>query len=214
MGQKVSPTTIRLKITHYWPGKWFARKRKYTTLLTRDIELRKNILELLPDAGISKIEIQRSNKKLTIIINTSKPGIIIGKQGDKLDKLKKKLSQKFGEHIEINIKEIKKPDLDAKIVADHIAKQVERRVSYRRASKQAVQKSIDAGAIGVKIYVGGRLNGVDIARGEFFKQGNIPLHTFRADIDYARATAATTYGSIGIKVWIYKGNIYKHDKIE
>jgi len=214
MGQKVSPKTIRLNITHYWPGKWFARKKKYTKLLIRDIQLRKKIDELMPDAGISKVEIHRSNKNLTIIIHTSKPGIVIGKQGDKLDKLKKKLSHKFGEHIEINIQEVKKPDLDAKIIADHIAKQIERRVSYRRASKQAVQKAIDAGAIGVKIYVGGRLNGVDIARGEYFKQGNIPLHTFRADIDYDRATSRTTYGAIGIKVWVYKGNIYKHDKIE
>jgi small subunit ribosomal protein S3 len=213
MGQKVSPKSIRLQITHNWPGKWFARKRKYTQLVVRDIELRKQINKLLPNAGISKIEIQRSNKNLTVIIHTSKPGIIIGKQGDKIDTLKKKLSTKFGEHIEINIQEIKKPDLDARIVAENIASQVERRISYRRASKQAVQKAIDAGAIGVKIYVGGRLNGVDIARGEFFKQGNIPLHTFRADIDYSRATSKTTYGAIGIKVWIYKGNVYKNDKI-
>ena len=214
MGQKVSPATIRLNITHHWPAKWFARKRKYQDLLIRDIMLRKKIDELLPDSGISKIEIQRSNKNLIVIINTSKPGIIIGKQGDKLDNLKKTLSQKFGEHIEINISEIKKPDLDAKIIADSIARQIERRISYRRASKQAVQKGMDAGAIGMKIFVAGRLNGVDIARSEFFKEGNIPLHTFRADIDYAKATAATTYGAIGIKVWIYKGNIYKHDKIE
>lgn len=214
MGQKVSPKSIRLQITHNWPGKWFARKKKYTQLVVRDIELRKMIEKMLPNAGISKIEIQRSNKNLTVVIHTSKPGIIIGKQGDKIDEMKKKLSNKFGEHIEINIQEIKKPDLDAKVVAENIASQVERRISYRRASKQALQKAIDAGAIGVKIYVGGRLNGVDIARGEFFKQGNIPLHTFRADIDYSRATAVTTYGAIGIKVWIYKGNVYKTDKID
>ena len=214
MGQKVSPKTIRLQITHKWPGKWFARKRKYTKLLVRDIELRKQIHKLIPNAGISKVEIQRSNKNLTVTIHTSKPGIIIGKQGDKIEQLKKELSNKFGEHIEININEVKKPDLDAAIVADNIANQVERRISYRRASKQALQKAIDAGAIGVKIYVGGRLNGVDIARGEFFKQGNIPLHTFRADIDYAKATAVTTYGAIGIKVWIYKGNVYKNDQID
>jgi small subunit ribosomal protein S3 len=213
MGQKVSPKSIRLQITHNWPAKWFARKRKYTQLVVRDIELRKQIDKMMPNAGISKVEIHRSNKNLTVIIHTSKPGIIIGKQGDKIDFLKKKLGAKFGEHIEINIQEVKKPDLDAKIVAENIASQIERRISYRRASKQAVQKAIDAGAIGVKIYVGGRLNGVDIARGEFFKQGNIPLHTFRADIDYSPATAGTTYGALGIKVWIYKGNIYKNDKI-
>lgn len=214
MGQKVSPKTIRLQITHTWPGKWFARKRKYTELLIRDIELRKKIAEMLPDSGISKIEIQRSNKKLIVTINTAKPGIIIGKQGDKIEEMKNKLHQKFGEQIEINIKEIKKPDLDAQIVADNIASQIVRRISYRRAAKQAVQKSIDAGAIGVKIFITGRLNGVDIARSEYFKEGNIPLHTFRADIDYAKSTAITTYGAIGITVWIYKGNIYKHDKIE
>ncbi|MGE3278697.1 MAG: 30S ribosomal protein S3 [Candidatus Altimarinota bacterium] len=214
MGQKVSPKSIRLQITHNWPGKWFARKRKYTELLIRDIELRKKIAEMLPDAGISKVEIQRSNKKLIVTINTSKPGIIIGKQGDKIEELKKKLHQQFGEQIEINIKEIKKPDLDAQIVADSIANQVERRISYRRAAKQALQKAIDAGAIGVKVFISGRLNGVDIARREYFKEGNIPLHTFRADIDYAKSTAITTYGAIGLKVWIYKGNIYKHDKID
>jgi small subunit ribosomal protein S3 len=214
MGQKVSPKSIRLQITHTWPGKWFARKRKYTELLVRDIELRKKIKEILPDAGISKVEIQRSNKKLIVTINTSKPGIIIGKQGDKIEELKKKLHQQFGEQIEINIKEIKKPDLDAQIVADSIANQVERRISYRRAAKQALQKAIDAGAIGVKVFISGRLNGVDIARREYFKEGNIPLHTFRADIDYAKSTAVTTYGAIGLKVWIYKGNIYKHDKID
>jgi small subunit ribosomal protein S3 len=214
MGQKVSPKTIRLQITHTWPGKWFARKRKYTELVIRDVELRKKIHELLPDAGISKIEIQRSNKKLIVTINSAKPGIIIGKQGDKIEELKKTLHHKFGEQIEINIKEIKKPDLDAKIVGDSIARQVERRISYRRAAKQAVQKAIDAGAIGVKIFITGRLNGVDIARSEYFKEGNIPLHTFRADIDYAKSTSMTTYGAIGITVWIYKGNIYKTDKIE
>ncbi|MDP2691841.1 MAG: 30S ribosomal protein S3 [Candidatus Gracilibacteria bacterium] len=214
MGQKVSPKTIRLNITHKWPAKWYARKRKYSQLVVRDILLRKQIAEILPDSGISKIEIERSNKNLIVTIHTAKPGIIIGKKGDSIDELKKKLSQKFGEHIEINIQEVKKPDLDAQIIGDSIAYQIERRGSYRRAAKQAVQKSMDAGAIGVKIFIGGRLNGVDIARSEFFKEGNIPLHTFRADIDYAKSTAITTYGAIGIKVWIYKGNIYKHDKID
>lgn len=214
MGQKVSPKSIRLNITHTWPGKWYARKRKYSELLVRDLLLRKKIHELLPDSGVSKIEIRRSNKKLSVTINTSKPGIIIGKQGDKLEELKKKLYQQFGEHLEIAIKEIKKPDLDAQIMADNIAGQIERRVAYRRAAKQSIQKSMDSGAIGVKILVSGRLNGVDIARREYFKDGNIPLHTFRADIDFAKSTAVTTYGAIGIKVWIYKGNIYRTDTIE
>ncbi len=213
MGQKVNPKSIRLLITHQWPGRWFARKRKYSEFVVRDVKLRREIQELLPDSGISKIEIERSNKKLSVAINTSKPGIIIGKQGDKLEELKKKLEHKFGEHLDITIREIKKPDLDAQNVGDSIASQIVRRIAYRRAAKQAVQRSIDAGAIGVKVLVSGRLNGVDIARREYFKQGNIPLHTFRADIDFAKSTASTTYGAIGIKVWIYKGNIYKTDKI-
>ncbi len=214
MGQKVSPKSIRMKITHTWPGKWFARKRRYQDLLIRDIELRKKIEEMFPDAGIDKVEIQRDNKLLTVTVHSAKPGIIIGKAGDKIEKLKKTLSKKFGEHIEINIQEVKKPDLSAKVVGESIARQIERRISYRRAAKQVVQKAIDAGAIGVKVYIGGRLNGVDIARSEYYKEGNIPLHTFRADIDFAKATARTTYGAIGIKVWIYKGNVYKHDKIK
>ncbi|MDF2379272.1 MAG: 30S ribosomal protein S3 [Candidatus Gracilibacteria bacterium] len=214
MGQKISPKSIRIGITHKWPSKWFARKKKYAQLLKRDIELRAEIMRLLPDAGIAKIEIQRSNKNVEIIIHSSKPGIIIGKQGDKIEKLKEKLKKKFKETIAINIKEIKKPDLSAAIVGESIARQIERRISYRRASKQAVQKAIDAGAIGAKVFVSGRLNGVEIARNEYFKEGNIPLHTFRADIDYSRATARTTYGAIGIKVWIYKGNIYRSDQIE
>jgi len=214
MGQKVSPKSIRLMKTHKWASRWYARKRKYSQLLIRDILLRRKISEMLPDAGISKIGIQRSNKKLTVTIHSSKPGLIIGKGGDKIEELKKTLSNKFGESIEININEIKKPDLDAKVVADSIANQVVRRISYRRAAKQALKKCIDAGAIGVKIFVGGRLNGVEIARSEYFKEGNIPLQTFRADIDYAQSTAVTTYGSIGIKVWIYKGNVYKGDTID
>ena len=213
MGQKVSPKSARLKITHTWPAKWFAKGRKYQDLVIRDIELRNKINKMFPDAGISEIEIQRDNKLLTITIHSSKPGVIIGKQGDKVDELKKTLTRKFNEHIEINIQEVKKPDLNAKIVADNIATQIEKRISYRRAAKQALQKAIDAGAIGVKVFVGGRLNGVDIARKEYYKQGNIPLQTLRADIDYATSTAVTTYGAIGVKVWIYKGNVYKHDKI-
>ena len=213
MGQKVSPKTIRLQITHTWPGKWYARKKKYTELLVRDIKLRNRIQEMLPDSGLSKIEIERSAKKLLVTLHSSKPGIIIGKQGDQIEALKKKLHVEFDEQVDIQIKEIKKPDLDAKIMADSMAGQIERRIAYRRAAKQCVQKAIDAGAIGVKCLVSGRLNGVEIARREYFKQGNIPLHTFRADIDFAKSTARTTYGAIGIKMWIYKGNIYKLDQV-
>lgn len=214
MGQKVNPKMIRLGITHMWPERWYARKKKYHEFLTRDIDLRKKLLALLPNAGISKIGIERSNKRLLLTVHTSKPGIVIGKQGDKIEELKNTLGKEFGERIEINIQEIKKPDLDAKILADMVAEQIEHRVAYRRAAKLALEKAIDAGAIGAKILASGRLNGVEIARREYFKKGNIPLHTFRANIDFAKSTAATTYGAIGLKMWIYKGNIFKTDKIE
>jgi small subunit ribosomal protein S3 len=205
MGQKVNPKVIRLGITRKWPSSWFAGNRAYKDLLHRDIALRKYIAKTLPDAGIATVEILRSNKQVTINIHSAKPGIIIGRQGASIEKLRKDLASKHNDAIEVNIVEIKKPDLSAQVV--------ERRISYRRASKQAVQKAIDAGAVGVKIRVSGRLNGVEIARSEFFKEGNIPLHTFRANVDYAHATSVTTYGSIGIKVWIYKGNVYKHEAL-
>lgn len=214
MGQKTSPKAIRLGITHTWPERWYARKKKYHELLTRDVDLRDKIMDLMPDAGISKIEIERGNKRLLVTINTSKPGIIIGKQGDKIEELKTTLAKELGERIDINIKEIKKPDLDAKILGDLVADQIERRIAYRRAAKLALEKAMDAGAIGAKVLVSGRLNGVEISRREYFKKGNIPLHTFRANIDFAKSRAETTYGSIGIKTWIYKGNVFKTDKIE
>jgi small subunit ribosomal protein S3 len=209
MGQKVHPKSIRLNITTKWPSSWYVRKGEYAKTLHRDISLRKEIQTMLPDAGIADIEIQRSNKKVIINIHSSKPGIIIGKKGASIEDLKNKLKKKFKEQTEINIVEIKKPDLNAQVVAENIANQI-----YRRAAKQSIQKIMDAGAIGAKITVGGRLNGVEISRSEFFKDGNIPLHTFRADIDYATAGAPTTYGMIGIKVWIYKGNVYKRKQQE
>jgi small subunit ribosomal protein S3 len=213
MGQKVDPKLIRLGITSRWPSSWFATKTLYKDLLHRDIALRQYIHKLLPDAGIANIEILRSNKQVSINIHSAKPGIIIGRQGASIEKLRTDLSAKYHDQIEVNIVEIKKPDLSAQVVADSIAGQVERRISYRRAAKQAVGKAIDAGAVGVKVRVSGRLNGVEIARSEFFKEGNIPLHTFRANVDYARSTSRTTYGAIGIKVWIYKGNLYKDEAL-
>ena len=209
MGQKVNPKSMRLQINTTWDSNWYADKKNYAKYLHRDIELRDELSKRLRNAGIEKVEIQRSNKKVIVNVRTSKPGVIIGKQGESIDKLREKLQKKFHDQFEINILEIKKPDISAKIIGQNIAQQIEKRISYRRAAKQAIQRAIDAGAKGIKIQLAGRLNGVEIARSEFYKDGNIPLHTFRADIDYARVRAETTYGTIGIKIWVYKGNIYK-----
>ena len=209
MGQKVNPKSMRLQINTTWDSSWYADKKNYAKYLHRDIELRDELNKRLRNAGIDKIEIQRSNKKVVVNVNTSKPGVIIGKQGESIDKLREKLQKRFHDQFEINILEIKKPDISAKIIGQNIAQQIEKRISYRRAAKQAIQRAIDSGAKGIKIQLNGRLNGVEIARSEFYKDGNIPLHTFRADIDYARVRSETTYGTIGIKIWVYKGNIYK-----
>ncbi len=211
MGQKVNPKVIRLGITHDWDSKWYAGKANYGKLLHQDLAIEKLIQSKLETEGVSKIEIMRTQGKVILNIHTSKPGVIIGRGGETIEKLKEALSKEFKETFAINIKEIKKPTLDAKIVGENVARQVEKRVSYRRAAKMSLEKTMEAGAIGAKIYLGGRLNGVEISRGEFFSRGKIPLHTFRADIDYASVTANTTYGKIGIKVWIYKGDVFKKD---
>jgi len=211
MGQKVNPKVIRIGITRDWDSKWYAKKGTYKKLFHQDLKIEKLIREKLVTEGLSKIEIMRTQGKVIINIHTSKPGLIIGRGGEVIEKLKENLSKTFKETFAINIKEIKKPMLDAHIVAEIIARQVEKRISYRRAAKVAIEKCTEAGAIGAKVYLGGRLNGVEISRGEFFTKGKIPLHTFRADIDYASLPAHTTYGKIGIKVWIYKGEVFKKD---
>lgn len=211
MGQKVNPKGIRLGITHDWDSKWYAGKANYSKLFHQDLAVEKLIKTKLEADGVSKIEIMRTQGKVIINIYTSKPGVIIGRGGETIEKLKEMLAKRFKETFAINIKEIKKPMLDAQIVAQSIAQQVEKRISYRRAAKMALEKIMEAGAIGGKIYLGGRLNGVEISRSEFFSKGKIPLHTFRADIDYANVAAQTSYGKIGIKVWIYKGDIFKKD---
>ncbi|PIR55310.1 30S ribosomal protein S3 [Candidatus Peregrinibacteria bacterium CG10_big_fil_rev_8_21_14_0_10_36_19] len=212
MGQKVNPKVIRIGITQDWDSKWYADKRQYKKLFHEDLKIEQEIRDLLKEAeGMSKIEIMRTQGKVVINIHTSKPGLIIGRGGESIEKLKDSLSKRFNQHFAINIKEIKKPMLDAYIVAESIARQVEKRISYRRAAKMAIEKIMEAGAGGVKIYLGGRLNGVEISRGEFFSKGKIPLHTFRADIDYASLAASTPYGKIGIKVWIYRGEVFKKD---
>lgn len=211
MGQKVNPKVIRIGITRDWDSKWYAKKGTYKKLFHQDLKIEKLIREKLVTEGLSKIEIMRTQGKVIVNIHTSKPGLIIGRGGEVIEKLKDNLSKAFKETFALNIKEIKKPMLDAHIVAEIIARQVEKRISYRRAAKVAIEKCMEMGAIGAKVYLGGRLNGVEISRGEFFTKGKIPLHTFRADIDYASLPAHTTYGKIGVKVWIYKGEVFKKD---
>lgn len=209
MGQKVNPNILRIGIIRSWDNKWFANKKQYGKLLIQDVEIEKIIREKLADASISKIEIHRTANKVLVHIHSAKPGLIIGRQGTGIESLKDELEKKFHEEFSLSIKEISKPALDAYLLADSIVKQVEKRISYRRAAKMAIEKALETGALGAKVFLAGRLNGVEIARSEFFSKGKIPLHTFRADIDYAMLHAKTTYGTIGVKVWIYKGDVFK-----
>lgn len=208
MGQKVNPIIQRIGIIRTWDSKWFAPKKKFAKYLHQDFEIEKIISKELADSGIGRIEIQRSANKFNIIIHTAKPGTIIGKQGANVDILRDKLKKTFNEDFMISIREIKKPALNAKLLAESIAAQVEKRVSYRRACKMGIERALESGAKGVKIAMAGRLNGVEISRSEFFAQGKIPLHTFRANIDYAMHHAKTEFGTIGVTVWIYKGDVF------
>jgi small subunit ribosomal protein S3 len=213
MGHKVNPTSLRLGIINTWDSKWFATKRDFSKLLHADLELKKIIRERLKNAAVTKIEIERSAKKVTLNVHAAKPGIIIGRQGVMIEDLKDFLRKKFGQNIDVNIHEVTNPDQCAQLIGEMIASQIERRIAYRRAVKIGLQKAIEAGAKGAKVYIGGRLNGVEIARSETFKEGNIPLHTLRADIDFAKVEAHTAYGVIGIKVWVFKGLVFKKDQI-
>lgn len=214
MGQKVNPNIFRVGVIKSWDSKWFTNKRNYSKLLHQDIQIRKLIYEKLADGAVSAIEIHRTAGVISIYIHSAKPGVIIGRQGASIDTLRDELNKKFNADFRLNLKEIKKPALDAKLLADSIAQQIEKRISYRRAARMAIDKAIESGAQGAKIFLAGRLNGVEIARSEFFAQGKIPLHTLRADIDYACVHAKTAYGTIGVKAWIYKGNIFKKRSIE
>lgn len=209
MGQKVNPNILRIGIIKSWDSKWFADKKSYPKLLLQDLEIHKIIEEKLKDASVSKIEIQRTANKVIVYIHSAKPGLIIGRQGAGIEALKDELQKKFHEEFSLSIKEITKPAIDARLLAESIGQQIEKRVSYRRAAKMAMEKAMEAGALGVKIFLSGRLNGVEISRAEFFSSGKIPLHTLRADIDYAIIHAKTTYGTIGVKTWIYKGDVFK-----
>ena len=207
MGQKVSPTGLRIGVNKNWESKWMAPKKDYAKYLNNDIKIRNYLEKKLKDAGISKIEIERNSKRCEVIINSSKPGVVIGRGGEEITRLKNELSKLVDENIQVSIKEIKNIDLNAQLVAESIAKQIENRGSFRAAEKKAIRSAMKAGAKGIKTLVSGRLNGVEMARQEGYSEGNIPLHTIRADIDYGFAEALTTYGKLGVKVWIYKGEI-------
>jgi len=205
MGQKVNPIGFRLQRNHKWRSKWFANKLEYGDHVIEDHKIRQYLLKKPACVGTSQIRICRMSEKIEVTICTARPGLVIGKKGAEIDALKSELFKLTGKEVWIEVEEIKRPDLDAKIVADAIAKQLERRIAFRRAMKKAMQSSIDAGALGIKVQVSGRLGGAEIARTEWYKEGSTPLHTLRADIDFAFGRAETTYGSIGVKVWIYRG---------
>lgn len=204
MGQKVNPSGLRLGINRTWDSRWYS-ENQYSVFLENDLKIRKHIESKLKKAGLSKVIIERASKKIIIAIHASRPGIIIGKKGSDIEKLKKELSKLSGSEINLNIVETKKPELDAKVVADNIAMQLENRAATKRVIKRAVQSALKLGAQGIRVSVGGRIGGSEIARVEWFKEGRIPLHTLRANIDYAISTAKTTYGTCGVKVWLYKG---------
>ncbi|WP_075185998.1 30S ribosomal protein S3 [Teredinibacter haidensis] len=207
MGQKVHPTGIRLGIVKKHTSTWYASKGEYADKLNEDLLVRSYIQKALAHASVSRIEIERPANTARVTIHTARPGIVIGKKGEDVEKLRAEISRQMGVPVHINIEEIRKPDLDSVLVAQSVAQQLERRVMFRRAMKRAVQNAMRQGAEGVKIQVGGRLGGAEIARTEWYREGRVPLHTLRADIDYATAEAATTYGIIGVKVWIFKGEI-------
>ncbi len=207
MGQKVNPISNRLGIIRGWDSNWYGGK-DYSGKIVEDFKIRKYLMARLHKASVSKIIIERTLKLITVTINSSRPGIIIGKGGQEVDKLREELKKITKKDVQINIFEIKRPELDAKLVADSVAKQIEGRISFRRAAKMAVASSMRMGAEGIKVQVSGRLGGAEMARTEGYKEGRIPLHTFRADIDYALTEAHTTYGRIGVKVWICKGEVY------
>lgn len=211
MGQKVHPTGIRLGIVADWASKWYADTQTFPEYVRKDHELRTYIKQRLKDASVSRIHIERPAKKANITIFTARPGIVIGKKGEDIEKLRADVSKMIGmpmQDVRINISEVRKPELDAQLVAEGIAQQLERRVMFRRAMKRAVTNTMRVGAEGIKVKVGGRLNGAEIARSEWYREGRVPLHTFRADIDYGFAEAKTTYGVIGVKVWIFKGEVF------
>jgi len=211
MGQKINPIGLRLGLNKTWDSRWFATKGNYAALLSQDIKIREYIMTELKAASISKVIIERPHKKCRVTIHSGRPGLIIGKKGADIERLKNKIQTMTDGEVTLNILEIRKPEVDATIVAQSIAQQLERRIAFRRAMKRAVQSAIRLGAGGIRINCGGRLGGAEIARMEWYREGRVPLHTLRADIDYGVAEAVTAYGICGVKVWIFKGEILEHD---
>jgi len=212
MGQKVNPIGLRVGINRTWDSRWFASK-DYADLLHEDLKLRAFLHDRLAQAGVSRIVIERPAKKARVTIHSARPGVVIGKKGADIEKLRSELAKMTGGDVALNIVEIRKPEIEAKLVAEGIAQQLERRVAFRRAMKRAVQSAMRLGALGIRINCSGRLGGAEIARMEWYREGRVPLHTLRADVDYGQATAKTTYGTCGVKVWVFKGEIMVHDPL-
>ena len=211
MGQKVNPIGMRLQVNRTWDSRWFAESKDYGNLLLEDLKIRDFINEACKQAGISRVIIERPHKKCRVTIHTARPGVIIGKKGADIETLRKKLANLTDSDLHLNIVEVRKPELDAQLVAESICQQLERRVSFRRAMKRSVQNAMRMGALGIRVNLAGRLGGAEIARTEWYREGRVPLHTLRADIDHAHSEAKTAYGIIGVKVWIFKGEIMEHD---
>jgi small subunit ribosomal protein S3 len=208
MGHKVNPIGIRLGISKDWNSKWFAGKRQFAEHLVSDLKVRELLKKKLAQAGVSRIQISRPQKNADITIFTARPGVVIGKKGEDIENLKVELARRLKVPVAVNIEEVRKPEVDAQLIAESITQQLEKRIMFRRAMKRSVQNAMRLGALGIKVNVGGRLNGAEIARSEWYREGRVPLHTLRADVDYGLAEAHTTYGVIGVKVWIYKGEIF------
>jgi small subunit ribosomal protein S3 len=213
MGHKVHPIGIRLGISKDWNSKWYANKREFAGYLAGDLKVREMLRKRLSAAGVSRIQIERPAKTARVTIHTARPGVVIGKKGEDIEKLRRDVSKIMGVPVHINVAEVRKPELDAQLVAESIAQQLERRIMFRRAMKRAVGNAMRLGALGIKVNVAGRLNGAEIARSEWYREGRVPLHTLRADVDYGFAEAHTTYGVIGIKTWIYKGEIFDYSQV-
>ena len=211
MGQKVNPIGLRLGINRTWDSRWYAEGEEYGKLLHEDLQIRKYLEKNLVQAGVSRIIIERPAKKARVTIHSARPGVVIGRKGADIEKLRTTLGEMTGSEVNLNIVEIRKPEIDAKLVAENIAQQLERRIAFRRAMKRSVQSAIRLGALGIRINCAGRLGGAEIARTEWYREGRVPLHTLRADIDYGEATGFTTYGACGVKVWVFKGEIMTHD---
>lgn len=214
MGQKINPIGLRLGVIRTWDSRWYAKGKQYQVNFQEDFRLRKFIKDKLKHAGVAKIEIERAANKVKIIISTARPGVVIGKKGTGIDALKAEVQKLTTNEVFVNIQEVRKPDLDAQLVAENIALQLEKRISWRRALKKALASAVKGGVRGIKIRVSGRLDGAEIARSEWYNEKSVPLHTLRADIDYGTAEALTTYGLIGLKVWIYRGDVYSAREIE